>query len=239
MKWLKRIIIVFIIIVMMISGYFIYGGYQLYKEAKTKLSLEDMESHITSIEHYTLLEELPPIYLDAVVAVEDHRFYRHHGIDVYAIIRAVLNDIRAMSFVEGGSTITQQLAKNMYFTQDKVMERKVAEVFMAFDMERTFSKEKILELYINSIYFGDGYYNVYEASLGYFNKYPNELTEYEATLLAGIPNAPSAYSPTQSMELAGKRQRQVLMSMVDHNYMEISEANRILVEANLLPISLF
>ena len=98
--------------------------------------------------------------------------------------------------MEGGSTITQQLAKNLYFSQEKEMTRKVAEMFMAFDLERHYSKEEILELYVNTIYFGNGYYSVAEASEGYFGKAPSEMTEYESTLLAGIPNAPSVYALT-------------------------------------------
>ena len=112
------------------------------------------------------------MYINAVISVEDHRFYKHPGIDIISIGRAVINDIKAMSFVEGGSTITQQLAKNIYFTQEKKIERKIAEVFMAFDIEKKYDKNEILELYVNTSYFGDGYYTVKEASRGYFAKEP-------------------------------------------------------------------
>ena len=98
-----------------------------------------------------------------------------------------------MSFVEGGSTITQQLLKNVYFTQEKKMTRKVAEVFMAIEIEKKYDKDEILELYLNTCYFGDGYYTIKEASRGYFDKKPKEMSEYEAIMLAGIPNAPPAY----------------------------------------------
>lgn len=104
--------------------------------------------------------------------------------------------------MEGGSTITQQLAKNLCFTQEKLLTRKVAEVFAAFALEREYSKEEILELYVNSIYFGNGYYSVREASIGYFQKEPSRMTPSECTMLAGIPNAPSAYALTASPELA-------------------------------------
>ncbi len=189
------------------------NGYNMYQSAIEVQSLEDKVSEIQSREGYTEIAELPETYLDAVVSVEDHRFYDHIGLDFIAIGRAIVNDIKAGSFVEGGSTITQQLAKNLYFTQEKKMERKVAEVFAAFDLERNYTKDEILELYVNSIYFGDGYDNVGQASEGYFGKEPSEMNMYESTLLAGIPNAPSRYAPTKNPELAEQRQKQVLRRM--------------------------
>ena len=119
-----------------------------------------------------------------------------------AIGRATINDIKELDFVEGGSTITQQLAKNIYFTQEKQITRKIAEVFMAFDIEKNYEKDEILELYLNTSYYGDGYYTIKEACKGYFNKELNEMTDYECILLAGIPNAPSIYAPTKNPELA-------------------------------------
>lgn len=119
-----------------------------------------------------LWDELPRLYRDAVVAVEDHRFYSHGGVDFIALCRALWNDVCAGAFVEGGSTITQQLAKNLYFTQEKVLTRKAAEAFMAWAIEKQYTKDEILELYVNSIYFGSGYYNVRQASEGYFGKAP-------------------------------------------------------------------
>ena len=112
---------------------------------------------------------MPETYVQAVVAVEDHRFYEHFGLDLIAIGRALVNDIKAGRYVEGGSTITQQLAKNLYFSQEKTMNRKAAEVFLALELERNYTKDEILELYVNSIYFGDGYYNVGEASAGRYH----------------------------------------------------------------------
>ena len=107
-------------------------------------------------EDYTKIDDMPQIYLKAVVSVEDHRFYKHFGIDVISIGRAFVNDINKMKFVEGGSTITQQLAKNIYFTQDKKIVRKVAEIFMEFSIESNYNKDEILELYLNTSYFGNG-----------------------------------------------------------------------------------
>ena len=122
--------------------------------------------------------------------------------------------------MEGGSTITQQLAKNQYFTQEKKMVRKVAEMFMAFKIESVLDKDKIFELYVNSIFFGNGYYCVADASMGYFGKAPSEMSFDECTLLAGIPNAPTNYNPTASPELARERQAQVIEKMKKAGYLE-------------------
>lgn len=150
--------------------------------------------------------------------------------DPLATLRALWNDIRAGAYVEGGSTITQQLAKNLCFTQEKELTRKVAELFVAFELERQYSKEEILELYVNSIYFGDGYYSIGEASRGYFQKEPSQLTPSECTLLAGIPNAPSVYSLTASPELARERQVRVVSRMVDAGFIGQAQAEAILAE---------
>ena len=193
------------------TGFTVAGqGYEMYQAAVAETSLESMVDSIRSKEGYTTLEELPDTYLNAVVSVEDHRFYSHFGLDPIAICRALVNDIRAGRYVEGGSTITQQLAKNLYFTQEKKMERKAAEVFMAFALEKEYSKNEILELYVNTIYFGNGYYCIKDASEGYFGKAPEDMDDYGSTLLAGVPNAPSKYAPTVNPALAAKRQEQVL-----------------------------
>ena len=170
------------------------------------------------------------MYINAVISVEDRRFFSHPGIDIIAIGRAVINDIKAMSFVEGGSTITQQLAKNIYFTQEKKITRKIAEVFMAFEIEKNYDKDEILELYLNTSYFGDGYYTVKEASRGYFGKEPEDMTDYECIMLAGIPNAPSVYAPTKNPDLAKQRQRQVAEKMIENGYLTEEEAEEILNE---------
>ena len=229
-KVIGKILIV-IFIVLLSFGLIIAGtGYNMYKEAIDKTPLDEKVAQIKEKDNYTTLDEMPDIYKKAVVAVEDHRFYTHGGIDIIAIGRAIWNDIKAMSFVEGGSTITQQLAKNIYFTQEKELTRKVAEVFMAFKIEDKYNKNEILELYLNTSYFGDGYETVKEASRGYFGKEPLELTDYEAVMLAGIPNAPSVYAPTVNLDLAKQRTKQVVDAMVKYDVITQDEANRILKE---------
>lgn len=228
MKILKRIIFIVVLISMSIALLFVGNGYDMYKQAIEQISVEDKIAEIKDKENYTNFSELPQMYKNAVIAVEDHRFYKHNGIDIIAIGRSVFNDIKAMSFVEGGSTITQQLAKNIYFTQEKKIERKIAEVFMAFEIEKNCDKDEILELYLNTSYFGDGYYTPKEACRGYFNKELNEMTDYECILLAGIPNAPSVYAPTKNPELAKQRQKQVMKKMIEYGYLTEEEADNIL-----------
>ncbi|HJJ18616.1 MAG TPA: transglycosylase domain-containing protein [Clostridiaceae bacterium] len=228
MKILKRIIFIVVLISMSIALLFVGNGYDMYKQAIEQISVEDKIAEIKDKENYTNFSELPQMYKNAVIAVEDHRFYKHNGIDIIAIGRSAFNDIKAMSFVEGGSTITQQLAKNIYFTQEKKIERKIAEVFMAFEIEKNCDKDEILELYLNTSYFGDGYYTPKEACRGYFNKELNEMTDYECILLAGIPNAPSVYAPTKNPELAKQRQKQVMKKMIEYGYLTEEEADNIL-----------
>ena len=230
MKTFLKIIFVIVLVSLSIGLLVIGNGYNMYKEAIENEPLEQKVEEIKQKINYTQINEVPKIYQNAVIAVEDHRFYSHNGIDIIAIGRAFVNDIKAMSFVEGGSTITQQLAKNIYFTQEKQITRKIAEVFMAFEIEKNYSKEEILELYLNTSYFGDGYYTVKEASLGYFGKEPNKMTDSESIMLAGIPNAPSVYSPTKNPELAKERQKQVVEKMIKYGYLAESEAIEILNE---------
>ena len=228
MKILKRIIICIILIILFAVGIVTYKGYTIYKQALNEISVKDKVAEIQSQENYTKIEDLPEFYLNAVIAVEDHRFYDHGAIDIISIGRAVWTNVKSFELREGGSTITQQLAKNIYFTQEKTALRKIAEIFMAFEIEKNCDKDEILELYVNTSYFGDGYYCVKEAANGYFDKEPIDMTEYESSMLAGIPNAPSVYAPTKNPDLAKQRQNQVLDRMVKYEYITEEEKQNIL-----------
>ena len=225
---LKWILLPAVLLALIPTGMLIYNGYTLYRQALAEKPVAEMAAKIQTIPNYTPVDELPQIYLDAVISVEDKRFYSHPGVDPLAIARAAFNDLRTLSFAEGGSTITQQLAKNEYFTQEKTLTRKIAEAFMALKIERELDKDTILGLYLNSINFGSGYYCVADASEGYFGKSPSMMNDWEATLLAGIPNAPSVYSPDSDPELALQRQRQVLQRMVACGKLSRDEAAEIL-----------
>lgn len=230
MKKFLKFLLCILLVAISIGLIWVGTGYKMYQDAIKAMPLEKKIANIKEIPNYTKLEELPQMYINAVISVEDHRFYQHGGIDIIAIGRAVINDIKAMSFVEGGSTITQQLAKNVYFTQEKKLERKIAEVFMAFDFEKALEKSEILELYLNTSYFGDGYNTVKEASRGYFGKEPKDLTDGECIMLAGIPNAPSVYAPTKNMDLAKQRQKQVALKMVEYGYLTEKQMEDILLQ---------
>lgn len=227
-KFIKRVFITLIIIVIGVCMFEVYVGYDMYAKAIKEMSVVEMASVVKEKDEYTTIEELPSFYIDAVISVEDKRFYEHSGIDIFAIGRALVADIKAHDFVAGGSTITQQLAKNTYFTQEKKIERKIAEVFMAYEFEKSFSKNEILELYLNTSYFGEGCYTVSEACNFYFHKEPMEMTRYESSLLAGVPNAPSVYAPTVNPELASQRQKQVLDRMVECEKISKEDAQEIL-----------
>lgn len=230
-KFLKRFFILIISVVIIGGGVLTYQGYTIYKEAITETSIsEKIEEIKADTPNYTEFKSLPNDYVNAVVAVEDRRFFEHNGIDLISIGRAIVKDIQTMSLAEGGSTITQQLAKNTYFTQKKEFTRKIAEIFMAFEFEKECDKEEIFELYVNTMYFGDGYYNIYDAVNGYFEKNVQDMTLYESTLLAGIPNAPSVYSPTKNPDLAKQRHAQVLNKMVKYKYITQEDADKILNE---------
>lgn len=227
MKFWKRFLIFCILAVLSVLTLVIGNGYTVYQKAINEMPLNEKLEQIQAKENYTTLKEMPEIYQDAIISVEDHRFFEHKGIDIIAIGRALFNDIRTFSLKEGGSTITQQLAKNTYFTQEKKLERKIAEVFMAFEMEKAWDKDLILELYLNTSYYGEGYNTPKEAARGYFGKEPQEMTQNETVLLAGIPNAPSAYAPTKNFRLAKERQKQVLSKMVRYGKLTEAEAERI------------
>lgn len=230
MKIIRNIIIVILVISISVVGYIGFQGYDMYKKAVKEIPIGEKIEEIKSKENYTTLEEMPELYKKAVIAAEDHRFYEHGPIDIKSIGRAIVTNIKRNKLVEGGSTITQQLAKNTYFTQEKKFTRKVAEVFVAYKYEKECKKDEILELYLNTSYFGDGCYSVREASINYFDKEPIEMTEYECIMLAGIPNAPSVYAPTKNPELAAQRAKQVINKMVECEYLTREEADKIIEE---------
>jgi len=168
--------------------------------------------------YLTPMDKIPPVVRDAFVAAEDSEFYRHPGIDVKGISRAFFANLRAGDVVQGGSTITQQVVKSLLLTPERSYRRKLREVMLSLKIERELSKDEILYLYLNQIYLGDGNYGIGAAARSYFSKDPSELTLPEAALLAGLPKAPSRYSPTRNAEGALNRQRYVLTRMLEEGY---------------------
>lgn len=208
------IFIILLLIFLIIAGL----GYFKYREAIKEISLIDKVQEIRENDNYTKLEDISDDYKNAVVAIEDHRFYNHNGIDIISMLRSTYFNLKIKSLYYGASTITQQVGRLLYFTQEKSPIRKVAEIFVAFDLEKNYSKDEILELYLNLMYFGNGYYGIHDASYGFFDKSPKDLTFYEATYLAGLPNAPSVYS--ENDELGEERRLQVVEAMKKYGYVD-------------------
>ena len=223
MKTIKRLLSIILIVAIAAASLVIWQGYEMYSDAVAKVSIEEKAAEIMEKEHYTAYDELPETYVAAVIAAEDRRFQYHKGFDIISTARAAWRNIKSKEIVEGGSTITQQLGRIMYFSQEKKYSRKVAEVLVAGRIEDIYDKDKIFELYVNTIYFGSGYYSVYDASMGYFGKAPSQMNDYECTMLAGIPNAPSVYSPDVNPTLAEQRRQHVLTCMAEAGYIEPGE----------------
>ncbi|MDD2585189.1 MAG: PBP1A family penicillin-binding protein [Syntrophomonadaceae bacterium] len=175
-------------------------------------------------------DEIPASFTSAIIVVEDKNFYRHHGIDLKGILRAVLVDIRERKIVEGGSTITQQTAKNLFLSHERTMTRKLKELVYAIQLERKYSKEEILNFYCNTIYFGHGAYGVEVAAQTYFGKSARDLTLAESALLAGLPQWPARYDPYKAPEEARKRQKIVLLRMQEEGIITYRERQAALAE---------
>lgn len=172
------------------------------------------------------LAQIPPVMKQAIIAVEDDRFYTHYGISLKGIARALWHNFKGGKVLEGGSTITQQLAKVLFLTPDKSLSRKMKEMIIAFQLEKKYSKDRILELYLNHIYFGHGSFGVEAAARTYFGKSVSELNLSEAALLAGLPRAPKIYSPFEKSETAKKRRNHVINRMSKLNFITQAVATK-------------
>ena len=184
MKLFRKILIILLVLIILTGTVCFIIGYSTYSKALKEKPLLTRMDEIESSDKFVSFNELPKNYLDAVVAVEDHRFYEHGPIDLIAIGRAIWVNISNGELREGGSTITQQLAKNVVLSQEETASRKLGEIVAAFDIEKNYSKNEILALYVNTCYFGEGYYGIYDASMGYYNKEPKDLNLDEASMLA-------------------------------------------------------
>ena len=175
----------------------VYKGYKLYKAAIKETTIAEKVAEIKRSVNYVDLDDISDYFKDEIIKSEDKRFRFHFDIDPLAIVRAIKNDLLAGSFVEGGSTITQQLAKNMYFDFDKNFERKVAEVFVAFHLEKDYTKDEILEMYLNCIYFGENCYGIKEAANHYYGAVPDNMSKAQADSLVITIKCPNLYNPNE------------------------------------------
>lgn len=184
-----------IVVSLIITVPIIKTGYDMYKDATTHTPIQVRIERLKSDENYVSLEAISPEFLTQVIESEDRRFYTHNGINLISTTRALLKNVMAGSTVEGGSSITQQLAKNMYFSFEKRYERKVAELFVAFDLEKIATKDEILEMYCNIAYFGEGCYGLREATLHYYNLEPLQISSEQAASLVKTLKSPNYYNP--------------------------------------------
>ena len=229
MKIVRNILLVILAIFIVVAITVYVMGDNLYQEALGDSTIEEIIDDIRSDPNYVEYEDLPQNYINAVIAVEDHRFRDHGAIDLIAIGRAIYVNVTNFELREGGSTITQQVAKNIFYIteDDHVVARKSAEILTAFDLEDKYSKDEIVELYANTIYFGDGYYGIEEACQGYLDKSATEINLADCTMMAGIPNAPSVYAPTVNPDLTRSRQEKVISDMVEYGYLAQADSDEL------------
>jgi penicillin-binding protein 2A len=189
--------------------------YDMFGEVASKVSANKNEG--------VSIKQIPDSMQNAVIAIEDHRFYQHHGVDFIGTARALFRDLKAGEMAEGGSTITQQLTKNTLLTSQKTLKRKMDEVFLALEIEREYSKQEILQMYLNQIYFGDGAWGIKQAARKYFAKEVKDLSISESALLAGLIKAPSALNPYEHLEKATERRNLVLVKMKEEGYINTQQ----------------
>ena len=190
-------IIILLVIITGFCGYYGYLGYQIYQDKIQEQSLSERVNQLKSKEDYVTLDQISPIYKEAVLESEDRRFYQHGPVDYYGLARAMFINITTFSFKEGGSTITQQLAKNLCLSFKKDLSRKFAEVFIAKDLEDHYSKDEILEMYLNITYLGEGNYGIQAASQYYYHIDAIDLNKQQSDILVKTLKRPSVYNPSK------------------------------------------
>jgi len=225
---IKKIFITLIIVgilspVLLVAYYYLKYDYDIsslvdYKPALTSRIYDKHGEKIANVfgkqnRYYARFDEIPPRAIEALVAIEDTTFFEHSGVNIDAIFRALIKDIKAGKMVEGASTITQQLVKNKFLTREKKLSRKIKELIYSYKVEYALTKQQILERYLNEIYYGHGYYGIKTAADGYFHKKLSDLTLKEIAVLVGLPKAPSTYAPTKNYEISMGRANRVITRM--------------------------
>ena len=196
-KLLFKMIIILLVIITGFCGYYGYLGYQIYQDKIQEQSLSERVNQLKSKEDYVTLDQISPIYKEAVLESEDRRFYQHGPVDYYGLARAMLTNLTTFSFKEGGSTITQQLSKNLCLSFEKDLSRKFAEVFIARDLEKMYNKDEILEMYLNITYLGEGNYGIQAASQYYYHIDAIDLNKQQSDILVKTLKRPSVYNPSK------------------------------------------
>ena len=244
----KKIFTFFLVVLTL--GILALVGYALYLYNETQFSIEkikyynppvsakfyDRNGNLLDVRFskenrfYVKYKDIPPKVIETLLATEDTSFFEHHGININAILRALIKDIKAGKKVEGASTITQQLVRNIYLNRKKTIQRKIKEIIISLKVEHYLTKEEILERYLNQIYFGHGYYGIKTASLGYFHKPLNELSLKEIAMLIALPKGPSLYDPTKNYEINLKRANFILKRLFSIGWITQSEYKQALLE---------
>lgn len=219
MKVFKKICVTFIIVLMICISVLFINAYYRYDTLKKEYPVEEIRDNlINKNANYVYHDEIAKDLINATIAVEDQRFNDRYGFDYIAFARAMLTNLICMDFVQGGSTIEQQLIKIYYFDYESSISRKISEIFFMYDLDDAYSKDEIIEMYLNVINYGDGYFGIYEAAHGYFNKQPTDLTLNEASLIAGIPNSPYYLQLSNNNPETYKRQKMILDMMLEQGY---------------------
>ena len=231
MKTLK----IFLKILLFLGVFFLFINYFgfLYAKITPKFDIKGANSFylydkdkkliVQGSDKWISLDDMPKNVIDATISIEDRKFFDHSGFDFLRIVRAMMENLKEGEIVEGASTITQQYARNLFLNFDKTWERKWKEMWLTFELESHYSKDEILEGYLNTINYGHGVYGIGNASKFYFNKDINELNLSEVSILVGIPNSPSNYSPISNYELAKERQKIVLTKMKNNGFINNDE----------------
>ncbi|NPA11780.1 MAG: PBP1A family penicillin-binding protein [Epsilonproteobacteria bacterium] len=245
---LKKIFLAFLLLIIVAAGVVGWYGYKLYNSVEfdpKKLTdynpplstrFYDRNGTLLDIRYskenrfYVKYNEIPPKVIETLLATEDTSFFEHGGVNFNAIIRALIKDIKAGKKVEGASTITQQLVRNMYLTRKKTIERKVKEMIISMRVEQLISKQKILEIYLNQIFFGHNYYGIRTAALGYFHKDLKDLSLKQIAMLIALPKGPSLYDPTRHYELNLKRANWILTRMYNIGWISEEDYKKALLE---------
>lgn len=234
MKWWQKLLLLLSCVIILVISAITIMGYRQYQEAICRVPLKEKIEEIRNRPNFTDYEDISKNLINATIAVEDRRFYHHGGVDYLATTRAILGNLIGQN-KSGGSTITQQLGKNLYFGYEPSLIRKVAELFVAEDLERTLTKEEILTLYVNVINYGDNHMGIYDAAYGYFGIAPSQLSLAQASMLAGLPQSPANYQLSDHYDNAKKRQEQVLSAMVKAGYIDEEEKSAALSESIMIP----
>lgn len=229
LQWLIRLILVVVLIVLVAFG-FMYLYFRFHDNVGLRVQQAVMQKVVARHERYLPYSHIPAVFRNAMIATEDRRFFSDPGIDPIGIARSVVVDVEKDGYVEGGSTITQQLVDNSIIGRQKTIHRKILQAFYAIGVYDTMSKPETFALYANVIYFGAGAYGLYDAAVTYFGKTPSQLNAGELTMLAGLPNSPSLFDPLTNLKLARQRQAIVLDNMVDDGLITKSQSEKIFLD---------